>query len=742
MSNTDIQSQIEVIEKLASRYREQTDLEEIRAKGFKVEIYFDTYHILHMVQGYWELPLDTYDNVDTANFFSNRFLVKCLVYFKFIKGIKLLLPHAIELGMQLDKNYLLPSHSVKSEAIEKFLNNIHFDSLDELIKLSEENKLEEYLRKIKTRSEDIFKANYVLSELKWNSRYNYLMNRKDPVVKFDDAKYNNLQILQSNLFHEIMSALENMEERKNKTVNNLRDAMALCMFYKKIQQFRADQVLPLFYISGGVLSKLPIGITQKFIVKVGKKKEAKTVNLLKDSEFFILDSMFTQDMIDIDDTLYKNMRHLKHALKFYSSDNTFLDNDIATITASWQKFKENDFFEKLWNPERGSKKVALTDTIKDLLNYRYIVNNDQAFRRLIEQDRESIKNTLTEKISDLVFLEEIWLEVDTFDKFIENKINRGNKLKLEDSDIFKDEGLTRFSPPTGGEIESNIKEIWKGFLEHYITRGRQYQAVKVKLTQILYDGCIKAEKKDCDKILTGISILWAFQRYSLIIKIVDRLDFNYGDRYQIGLIMLASMIKRQQKTGSSANKMHKVIRCIETQQCFAVNYKAWIGLAYIKFNIWRIYCLDGGKYEKYGNYLTESIKLNKKAFMYLEDKKDEDNYELHRNVKFYYSLNNFIYYTIKGIPDELANPLFISYIKLLQNGQSSDDYKQPRFSDTIALYYFISAQNAISKERKMYFITRAETYSKEAIELSRFRDETFEEHLDEIILYKDEIEKM
>jgi len=736
VSKSDTQGQLNEIDQIVSRYREQANLEEIKNLGCKVEIYFDTYHVLHMIQGYWELPIDTNHTIELANFNSNRFLIKSLAYFKFIKGIKLLLPHAIELGLQLDKHYLLPSHSVTTKQINIFLQNIKLSSLEELQELSEEKRLQEYLTKAIERSEDIFKANYVLSELNWSSRYNYLMNPKDPVVEFDDTKYNHVQILESNLFHEIILALESMSERQNKSVNNLRDAMALCMFHKKIQQFKEDEhILPLFYVSGGILSNLPQEIKQRFTIRVKKK----SINLLKDADFLILDSMFAENVIDVDDEMYKSMKHLKKALNFYSSENTFLDNDLATFMANWNKYRESDFFEKLWSAEKGESKISLDQTIKDLLNYQYIVKNDLAFKKLMDVERESIKNTLTEQLSDLIFLESIWLEVDTFDKELTKRINTNNNLPISEADIFKDEGLTRFSPPVGGDVEKEIVQIWRGFLENYTrNQGRQYQLLKVRLTQLLYDGCLKDDEKDYDKILIGVSILWVFQKYRLIIKVVDKLEFNYGDNYQIGLILVASMIKLEQKTTGSARKMDRVINSIVLKDCFKKNYEAWIGIGYIKFNIWRIYSLHATEInKKYDHYLLESIDLNKKAFLHLEDIKDKsEKYALIRNVKYYYSLNNFIYYSIKGESEVVEQDLFYAYVENLKKCQSIPDYRQPRFSDTIALYYYLRARTVSIKTQKIFFISRALEWVTDAIELSRFKDEIFQEHVDEIKLYQ------
>lgn len=736
MSEFTAQDQISEIDRIAIKFKEQAIIDELRKDGASIEIYFDTYHVLPMIQGYWELQKDIYKNIDTQIFDDERFLVKSLAYFGFIKNLRVLRPHAAELNNQLDKRFILPDYLIDNESIKVFLSSVGLDGLEKLKEASKKGLIEDYITGLRPHAENIFKANYVLSELVWTKRYDYLFDVNNPIVEYDDVKYNNSNILDSNLFYAILNELGGTQERKSKTYNNFRDALALCMFHQKIKQFRSNNVLPLFYVSGSILAKLPTEIKKEFQIIFRKR----TINVLKDSEFFIMDSMFSETSSITDGKLFSKMKQLKQALNFYMDDGqTFLDVDINALVDNWKTFRNNDFFQKLWNDEDGGK-IALSKIIKSLISYDDIKKNEDGVKKIIDQERNRIKGTLKEMVTDLVFLENIWKAVDSFNEFLKENINNeNNELHIENADIFRDEGLTRFSPPRGN-VERQIKQLWGQFLDSFQTKvERSYHLHKVELTKLLYDGFSKEGNRNFDSIIIGVSILWVFQKETLIIDIIDKLDFDYGDYYQLGLILVASMIKSNHKSANQMKKMEKVITCIEGKDWYKRNYKAWIGISYLKFNLWRINRnnLTIANEKQFLKYLEESIDLSYKAFVYLEKIKDQDDGKTaYRNVKYYYSLNNFIYYKLFSDPKCVDEVGFYDHIEKLQEGQDNENYRQSRSYDTLALYWYGRAEKAKSKEDKLNFINHAKEFSINAKHTAVLMDHRYQNLLDKIEIFK------
>jgi hypothetical protein len=726
---------LEEIDRIAKKHKEQADLDYLRKKSIEVEIYFDTYHVFPIIQGYWQLQTIPVQGRSVATFSDDKFLVQALAYMRYIPNIKLLRPHAVELGFQIEKKIFLPDEVVKVSVVNQFLENINLVNLEELQKHKLNGKLEEYISGISVKSEEIFKANYILAELNWVNRYNYLLNPKNPIVSFDKVKYENTEILQSTLFQEIVTALEGLRDRQYLSVNNLRDSLALCMFYEKVKKFEKDgKVIPLFYVSRSVLEILPDSIKKKFVVSAA----GKNVNVLKDSEFFIIDSMFNEERISKDSTMFGKVKDLKDLFHFYSSKERFLAREIDELYDEWKEFRLNDFFEKVVVNGEASK-TNLRSNIKELLSY--IEENEDAVQEITQKTRIKIVDSFKEKMNDLYFLENIWKAVHSFDVVYHARVNKKNpNFILNDPDIFRDEGLTRFSPPTG-PIEDQIKELWINFLNAFQTKNKQtIHTLKVKLTTLIYEGINKNGKKDYDKLLISACILWVFEKQRFIIQLLRYSKIDYGNHYQLGLIFLASKIKLEDISPKDMKDMDDIIHQIESRECYRKNYKAWIGMAFIKFNIWRLLAKDSKSTNKYSDYLEESIELSKKSFEYLEPRiHQNDRKKIYRNVKYYYSLNNFIYYSLedKSEVNPFSGPFYNKYVLKLKEGQRKNEFRQSRSDDTLALYFLKKASNANTPSGRKKYIKEAEEWIERAIDSTILIDERYNNRLTDITDFKD-----
>jgi len=726
--------QLQRIDQIANRYREQTLLDELRDDDVTVTVYFDTYHILPLIQGYWELQKNIFNDIDVQTFKDDRFLVKSLAYFGHIKNLRILLPHAVELSNQLDKTYLLPNDYVDQEKIDKFLESVRLDDLKRLKERAKNNRLEDYLTTLEPHAVDLFKANYVLDKLIWTKRYNHLFD-VNSFIQYDDWKYDNSDILQSKLFLRLLDALAtSAEARKHKTVNNLRDAMALCMFHQKVKQFRKTKKnLPLFYVSGGVLAKLEDSLLKEFEVVYKKNK---TINTLKDTEFFIVDSMFPTKSSESEDETFRKMRNVRESVDVYTRIGViYPGTNIDELIKEWENLRANNFFKKLW----PLIKKSLNKNIIGLIDYEYLLKNQELFNRFIKKEKKKIGQSLDARVNDLVFLEDIWKEVETFNQVLKERVNENSILFYERADIYRDEGLTRFSSPTG-YIEDEIKQLWSGFLDSYFKQDNSvYQSLKVRLTKHIYEGFLRSDRKNFEKILIGISILYVFHKDALILKLIKRLNGNYGTYYQIVLVYMASMIRSGKKTSTDLYQMKELIVCIESKEWYPQNYKAWLGIAFIKFNIWKM-MRSGGERQLVTHYLEESIRLIQKAYRYLYVYKDQsDQKSVMRNVKYYYCLNNYIYYSLHSETKEISDTEFHEYVDELMGIQDENEYSQCRFSDTIAFYYYRRAKGGAILKDRLADLQIAESYSNRAIDTAVFKDGKFSQMLERVKVLKNQL---
>ncbi|MDB5141173.1 MAG: hypothetical protein JWR12_3089 [Mucilaginibacter sp.] len=301
-------------------------------------------------------------------------------------------------------------------------------------------------------------------------------------------------------------------------------------------------------------------------------------------------------------------------------------------------------------------------------------------------------------------------------------------------DIFRDEGMTRFSVPVG-MVEDKVNELWEGFLTSHQQDDRHDHFLKVELTKLIYDGCLKNPQKiDYDKILIAITILYAFRRNEIIIKIVERLNFSYDNRYQIALIYAASMYKSAKHPGV-IEKIDKILLDLENCSAFDKNYKFWIGMGYVKFNVWKTLTTptkaehsDPDDFYR-RKYLKDGIKLTKRAFNFLADALKTGPDDDHRMVKYYYTLNNYIYYNVESKePGHILDENFYhEFVTVLQTCQQSDQYRQNRFSDTIARYYLAKALLDKDLDDKHSDLEKAHRYIVDAINYAVLKDERFED---------------
>lgn len=729
------QKEVEQIKRLANKYLEQDLIDQIRSNGQIIEVYFDTYYILAMIQGYWEIRIGQLKDIDTKAFNDDKFLVKSLAYLGYIKNIKILLPHAVELKNQLDKTYLLPDERISKDHIDYFLEEIKLDKLSKLKSFYENNELEKYLQKLTPRTEDIFKANYVLSQLDWEKRYKFLFNGKNhSILSYDLQKYDKIKILESKLFHQVYEALTS-DEREFKTVNNLRDAMALCIFNEKIKKYRNDKkVLPLFYVTNDVISKLG-ELINEFTVEIPEKGK---IVLLKDTEYFIIDAIFSRPgNTEKDSQIFSQLNRIKEFTNIYEEIESDLPKEeIHQIVKSLKQYKENDFFNKIWDEKHGSRDI-LNENIRNLLEYDFLIENSENVRKLINSEREKIRMSIDDSVGDFIFLEQLWKSIDLIPEYLEKVINKESQLLNEMSaDIFRDEGLTRFSLPQG-EVERQIKEIWKEFLENYKASGVKIRAIKVKLTKIIYEGTLEEENDAMEKVLVGISILFVFHRYDLIISIVEHIKNIYKCRH-ILFIYVACLIKVGSRSVSRLKKIEGLLNYIDKEYTQSMNYKNWISISFLKFNYWSLRTNGEFRYEeanrdeRYDQLAIDAIRLSKEAYHYLldsnEDIEDDELKSEYRSIKLYYALNNYIYYSVCAGNDKLVeSDTFFRYVKKLMKIQEGERFeKQSRFNDTLASYFYRRAiKSQVPIDQKLKFLEIAEELSLSAQKNTVLKDNKF-----------------
>ena len=205
-------------------------------------------------------------------------------------------------------------------------------------------------------------------------------------------------------------------------------------------------------------------------------------------------------------------------------------------------------------------------------------------------------------------------------------------------------------------------------------------------------------------LAVGLAVLWVFDKWKLVTDIAERLDQDY-ENYQIPLLFAASI-------PHSGN--HKPARAKDIAACisskfveskvpgFKPNYKVWVGLSYIYWQIWdnlnnrpslpeqmSVQTHENFRSEPSFTYIKQAISLCLKTIKFLNKIRNENEEKITpRNLLYYYSVNLYIYLiVITGKAEEVKAPEMQNYVAELDNIAGTPAYWQNRFKDTIARYY-------------------------------------------------------
>lgn len=728
--------------KIADSYTVQAeeDLRKISStneKPFRREVYFDTTDIIQLIQG--ALSIYTY-RFDQQAFHAPSALVSALAFAKWLGPIHILAPHQDELINNLTKEshlfpsaYQFDSSSVATDILEQL-------GLGELAKpVEKEAKLDfrRYGKKLKDNARSLFKLNHLLNHYFWTSRYKYLFDDKDPLILIDNNSYDIKEVTQTKLFRALREAFD--EARNTLKQNNIIDALAFCQLQEKLNAYKdnpKESPLPIFYLSRGG--------TAKAIKKVmARRKEwftyehnGLTIPIVRDADFFILDAVFSPDnqISDLDQFLRK-IKDIKDTLQIefdrYQVIKKVMGKDnYDEFSQKINEVVDVEFFSKFWLEENNYQNLnrILKEYVKQDIGInkglvKYVKEEKQ---RILISIRESIrKNNNYDKF---VFLSKV---IEDLQK-IESVIKDSDLSTNQDFDIFRDFALIRFSIDADScrdKIETTVKNLINA-VNH--EERSKFDQIIVDIASSLIGSAF--EKQD-NNTLINLGVLWVFKQYSLINKVCDHFNENYL-QYQSALLHGASIFPSQEK---KVNKVLNICRCIEKKP-EGKKYKARIGLSYIYYQIW--YELSGYPIllEFYSEQRRKQI-LDSQNFRFIEkaiehishahdwladNREKEEGKMFSRSRKYYYSINNLLYFHTQATKAELFNgPNIEELADTLENVLFDPNYKQPRFSDTLAVYYLRKALIALNEEAFNKYINDSLEHNARAIDYSMDSSEKY-----------------
>jgi hypothetical protein len=672
------------IETLTEIFLKQYQIDALRAEDYRIEVYFDTYDVYPMIQGFWSLETTKKGGLDKGKieFDDTLFLLRGLAYFGRIHQLKIFQPHMLEIIRLMERDHCFPIREIPTDLIEKLFNLLQLGSLN-MFRLNGNAttpKIRTLLNKIVKKSKNLFKAYYIFVEPIWIERAKYLLSSDEAVIQADQKKYEINSLVESDLFQRIYKKLNFI--RATRRLNNFRDALSLCMLRRSINL--KAKILPLMLASSDIIREIAEDPEFKDEFSVFVNNEY--ISLLKSPEFFLFDFIFTISH-DSSEELFLRLNNLKKNRRVFF--NTVTNEEfIATIKNDISVLVDQEFLEIL---SKISKDIMdFNKSVDRLLTFQKAIRK-QEVQKEIEAERTQVILQLRKNISDLDLYEEIWEHVDRIKdyKFNEKLLNQAARI-----DIFKDLGLTRFSP-SEGKVEMDIRRIWDDLLYEHSGDDDIYFKAQLRIVNSLFEGL---KNINHDMLTVGCCILWVFEAYDLISKLLLELNFNYGDNYTLAVIHASSLCMSNHP--QKREVVERIINHIMSQAPFKEGrYKVLISLSYVHFRLWESeqdphFIIDRTPEEfhsEFYDYAKSAISFAERAHQWLRSNRNKVQRKvLQRNVKYYYALNIYIYYVSRaGSSETFLSQSFENLVETFQHTRDlKPQYWQNTFDHTLATYYF------------------------------------------------------
>jgi len=676
-------------------YQSQHYVDTLRQNSnIKVEIYFDTEDVQNMIQGV--RSIETNLKIDNEKFKENNILVHALAFHNQFDKIYMLPPHQDELANYINSNNHLPEVDDINykELVDDLFHSVGLSKLwkqkDELSKI----KISDLIDQFRDNAIQLYKANYFIKKTFWNDRIKYLINfdnQDNSILKLSNEQYNLDETLSTDIFKKLYEYFKKKRPSRRRTNANFRDAYALTIISNKLEDFvnKKTNTLPIFYTTTNTINLINQNTELIKLFSLSENDGSYSFSVLRGEMFFILDALFSLEDDPKYSKLFESFNDLKEKIgKSYENivNNQDFEDEVNSILSS--KFFISFWFENMVRDQ-------ISDTILELTNYDFILEG-KSKNTIVKSERDNLTKKIKASLKQLEILKQTWNAFERIDRFIKKSIN----TNLEEFDVFVDFGLTRFSLLKCQEIQNIINKLIESNQED--ENSQKYHLLKSEIIKILLHSLQDIQERT-DDLIIPISVFWVFEEYKLIDDILSRLNLDYQNLYQLAIIHSASIAKRNVDT----RKAVKILNCVISKYNKNTNYKPNIGIGFVYYQIWKnnqkpIMSKQSKDYShEKDKEIIAAIKYNNLAYRWLSKNKDKtsiDQTKSNRNRKYYYCLNNKIYFETRSkkhfILDDYQSE--ISKLELSYNA-GNGIYWQPRFAHTLALAYFRSAYSEENK---------------------------------------------
>ena len=716
---------------IANSYIIQLEEDKLKKNGkLKRQIYFDASDVIQLIQGSYSVTQASPISLRKEIFEDPVSLVLALIYNNPDELIHLLPPHQDELIDKLTNKdtHLFPGFYIydKKDFAKEIFNTF---GLNDLVKDNPNKAIRKYTAELKRNAKNLFKLNYMLNHFYWTDRYKYLFGFEkdsDKRIIIDNDDYAIKKIVNTPLFKTLLKAFD--EEREAYKKNNIIDAMSFYLLQDKLDAYKRnprENPLPIFYVSKKVTYKALKKVIKENDKWFTYKSKELTIPIIRDSDFFILDFIFSlNNNIDDLDQVLRKVKDIKDILRLeYDNykviERVFGKDEYDKFSQRIDEIVSVEFFVKVWLEEKNYKNFS--NLIKEHINYTDDVNKNVIKRIMIEKKEieKNIKSSLQkENYGKLNLFKSAVEKLEKVGDFISE---RGLKPD-EDIDIFNEFALIRFSldePPYKDKIERIVSNLID------CVHREEWDTFKQILIEIAANLVSSAFHKQEEDTVSYLGILWLFEQYKLIVDICDKFNKKYN-QYQSALLHAAALFPSGEK---KLSKVDEICSCIEEKDA-GKKYKAQVGLSYIYYRIWSELEDKPILMSLLTPETQQNIKKRKNFELILKAKSNAinsytwlkknrlkaENKIYYRTKKYYYSINNLLYFiTLIGSKQEFNKNSTIELYDSLYSIIGDETYWQSRYHDTLALFFFRKALESSNRNEFKVYINDAISHNQQAI---------------------------
>lgn len=696
----------------------------------KIVWYFDTFDVVKILQGYF--AYDYGNRFDKESFISsNDLYVHCFASKGWLDKIRLLSPHQEEMISKIDRLFKSPVPAIPEISVNDLLPDLKLTRLMKAFKgLLAQSETKKYAQELRKDAGLLFKISSILEMPTWFERYRKLI-RETQIITFEQDANDQANLAKKDIYKIVRKAINAQRGYDRYEKNNHMDALALTILHEKLKEAEEDssKPIPVFYSSHPVIKRAIKTIQETDQKLFAYHYRGKHYSIIREADYFIIDQIinFEQDkkpveffdqMTDLKSTIERIYQNYKLKKEITGSEFKDFKDDINTTVL-------NEFLHYVWLEQDGIQNLG--ESIENRIKFQ---ENKAQVERFFVQERNAFNKQYEKPIRVSRLSTNLWKSLpDSLRRFAKEY---NEFIYQANFDIFLTYGLLRFGldkptlePIIQGKFDSIFLSIQKieavekqrsvsenGNNDRDQTAEQDFLFEVSNMISELISG-ISTGKQD-EHFVANLGILWMLEELDLIVQLCDMLEYNYT-YYQIAFLHSAAITLNSLGRRDSVTKITKMVEKNLEKAPNHPYYNIWIGLAFTRFNMW---IMQAGrpilpelgeidyKSDHYNNYL-KSITLLKMAIEYLNEGKDADPSKFQRKKqKYFYALNNLIYYTTKGGSpqdfEDLTKP-----VEDFSAFESVRNIWQNRFYDTLAWFYYRKALLHLAKEEinifKYYF---------------------------------------